>query len=530
MSRMRYLGRPAANPDDILTQRQLSAFSAALPGQYLELSRLNLANGVPQLDANARMGNSYLPTDIARTTLTSSGKTKAGTLEVTGASTLDSLSVTNAATVGSLTVSGAAQFNGAATFSAALNAGSATLTGQINAATASIPENVATTFKAKDTTLTKLTVSGATSIASLTTSGDISTQAIGATALTASGEAKAATLRATSSLIAEGATSLQAVTVAGVLSSQGIAAAGRINANAGLRIGNNQTLSQVDANDNAVPVKITGGLDLNSSALVGVTTLGIASLSVSGVASVGGKATVGDFESQAGGKFNGALTGITDLTMSGNLSVTGSGKKITATALQVNGATTTAGLTSTGASSFTSASFSGAVTIPKGTTDNHALRFDQSFGRIAISYPSAKPSIAHGSSGNPAYANNWTEISMDSWAGSTNYDADMLLDRSGSSHTCKAAGAGLYVISAHVDFDERNNAGTKSVAITINGTFFAMNDTASWEGRLSACWVGLLFEGDVVKLLATQGTGSALLSGAGSAGTSLRFMRIRAMN
>ena len=358
MARMRYLGRPAANADDVLTKRQLDAALAALPGQYLELSRLNLANGVPQLDANARMGNAYLPTDISRTTLTSTGKTTAGSLEVTGNTQLAGTTVSGALSATSLSVTNNATVGGTLGVTGAISGPSATLTGQVKAATADIPEVTTATFKAKATTLDSLSVSGLTSIAALNTSGDISTKAIGGTALTVTGEAKGATVRATSSLVAEGAAALQgAVTVGGHLAAQTVTAAQRITANAGLRIGNGQNITQVDAGDNLVPVNFGNGAVINGP-LTNVTSMStsgamsVGSLSVSGPVNATGKGTFSDLQSNSNLQIYGTISGVVDLDISGDLAVNGVGKKISATrietpALVVTNASIAAGVSKT---------------------------------------------------------------------------------------------------------------------------------------------------------------------------------------
>lgn len=168
MARTRSVGKQAAADEDFVQLGVLRGYLNALPGIYLELSRLNQPNGVPQLDANARMGNAYLPTDISRTNLTATTKVTTAALQATGAATVDSLAVAKGATVG-----GTLGVTGAAT-AASLDVG----TGNVKAATETVPENTATTFKAKATTLDSLTVSGAsahgaTTVASLSSAGDI---------------------------------------------------------------------------------------------------------------------------------------------------------------------------------------------------------------------------------------------------------------------------------------------------------------------------------------------------------------------
>lgn len=335
MPRLRYLGRPAANADDILTKRQLDAALAALPGQYLELSRLNLANGVPQLDANARMGNSYLPTDISRTTLTSSGKTKAGTLEVTGASVLAGLTA-GASTLASLSVTGGATVGGTLGVSGAITGASLDVgSGQLTAATESVPENVASTFKAKATTLDSLTVGGSTNLSTLTMSGSLVAQSLSATAITASGQVQGGTLRSLGSLIVEGAASLQGATLAGTLSTQVINANDRINAINGLRLGNGASLTQVDGVGTLVPVQFGNGAIVNGP-LTNVTSMStsgaltVGSLQVNGAVNATGKGVFNDLQSNSNLQIYGTLLGVTDLDINGNLTVMQAGKSISA--------------------------------------------------------------------------------------------------------------------------------------------------------------------------------------------------------
>ncbi|QZE10877.1 hypothetical protein SEA_CHISANAKITSUNE_121 [Gordonia phage ChisanaKitsune] len=338
MARLRNVGRQAAGDYDIISMRDLNAFGATLPQLYVQRILLNAANGVPQLDVNSRMQNAYLPTDISRTNLTASGKVKGATLEVTAGSTLAGVT-----TSGNMSVGGTLSSIGAIT-GPSLDVGA----GQVNAATADIPEIISENFKAKATTLSSLTVPGQTSLSALNLSGSLSGQSISATALsssggiTATGEVSAATIRSTTgSLIAEGPTSLQAVTVNGVLSTQAITATQQIRANGGLRMGVGQTITQVDASNNSVPVQFGNGAIINGP-LTNVT-----SLSTSGTLTVGGltsngnvgitgtisstaKGTFGDLQSNSNLQIYGTLTGVTDLTITGNLSVTTSGKSINA--------------------------------------------------------------------------------------------------------------------------------------------------------------------------------------------------------
>lgn len=367
MPRMRYLGRPAANADDVLTLRQLTAFGAALPGQYLELSRLNQPNGVPQLDANSRMGNTYLPTDIARSTFTASGKVKGGSGEFTGAATVgDTLSVTNGISAASLSLTGNVSAGGNATITGAISGASLTVgTGPITAGTADIPEITSTNFKAKATTLASLSVTGAATVGgALSVTGNISGAAISGSGVTSSGDISTATgtitgatVRSTGSLIADGAASAQSLTVSQATQLNTLTNTGLITANAGLRIGNGQNISQVDNAGNGVPVALANGLSTGTITASGAFSG--ATLSLSGAAtmastlSVSGKVTAADLESQAGLRINGALTGVTNLTVTGNITANTNNTqvntfKITSLSAELSGQFTWAsGMTST---------------------------------------------------------------------------------------------------------------------------------------------------------------------------------------
>lgn len=144
MSRRRYVGKQAAADNDILTLGVLNAALATLPGIYLELSRLNQPSGVPQLDANSRMQNQFLPSDISQTTLTASGKATAGSAEVKGVLNAVSLALGTPTTPGG-PVTGVTNL----TASGALSAASAVLSGSVKAATADIPEITSASLKAK---------------------------------------------------------------------------------------------------------------------------------------------------------------------------------------------------------------------------------------------------------------------------------------------------------------------------------------------------------------------------------------------
>lgn len=148
MGRLRNVGKQAASDDDVVTLAVVRAYIQALPGQYLELSRLNQPNGVAQLDTNARMQNLYLPTDISQTTLTASGEVKGATVRSTGPViaagqlTADSAAIAKGITAGT-TIAATGAITGA----------SATVTGQVKAATEDVPENVAATHRVKALTV-----------------------------------------------------------------------------------------------------------------------------------------------------------------------------------------------------------------------------------------------------------------------------------------------------------------------------------------------------------------------------------------
>ena len=356
MPRLRSVGKQAANPLDLAQLRDVTAVAATAAATYVPLTSGNQPNGYGKLDASARLLNAQLPTAIAQTTLASSGKTTAGSLEVTGAA--DFQSTVHA--VGAATFSAGVGVTGAITASGAVSAASVNVgAGSVTAATAAIPEVTSATFKAKATTLDSVSVVGTTNLATTNVTGSLTAQGVSAVSVgttgdvVAAGEIRGATARSQGSLIVDGASSLQAVTVAGAMGTQAITATGLVRANAGLRLGVGQSLSQVDGSNNNVPVQVAGGIDVNG-ALTNVTTLSLATLAVSGTADVGGKGTFGDLESQAGLKVAGAVTGVTDLSISGNLDVLGSGKKINAaevvSAITDAGALTASSLTNPGVS------------------------------------------------------------------------------------------------------------------------------------------------------------------------------------
>lgn len=534
MSRLRNVGRQAAGDQDLISLRDLNAFGATLPQLYVQRILLNAANGVPQLDVNSRMQNAYLPTDISRTNLTASDKVKAATLEVTAGSTLAGVS-----TSGNVSVGGSLSSIGAIT-GPSIDVGS----GLVKGGTGDIPEITSDTFKAKATTLSSLTVPGATSLNALTLSGDLVAQGVSATALsssggiTATGEVSAATIRSTTgSLIAEGPTSLQAVTVAGVLNTQAITAAQQIRGNGGFRLGPTATLSQVDSNNNNMPIKVAGGIEVNG-ALTNVTSLQTTqALTIGGGITATGKGTFASLESQGNLSVAGTLTGITDLSITGNLSVQGAGKQISATAvatgaLNASGQSTLAGLTATGAvvngnvSVTGTLGVNGAVSIPKGTLGTHALRHDQAYTRIAISYPAGSPTIAT-SGGGTQVGTVWTPIEMDSWFGS--YDQAMLITRSAEYHTVKTGG--IYLVNATVNFSDRTtNGATRAAAIVIDNDYVSQQDAPTYEGRINITWVGLLAANSNIELRAIQGTGSSLTIQAGVLGCRLTIVKLRDMS
>lgn len=465
--------------------RDLNAFGATLPQIYVQRLLLNAANGVPQLDVNSRMQNAYLPTDISRTNLTASGKVKSATLEVTAGSTLAGVS-----TSGNVAVGGTLSAVGAIT-GPSIDVG----TGLVKGATGDIPEITSDTFKAKATTLSSLTVPGVTSLAALNLSGDLTAQAVSATALsssggiTATGEVSAATIRSTTgSLIAEGPTSLQAVTVAGVLNTQAITAAQQIRANGGLRLGVGVTLSQVDTNNNNVPIKVAGGIDVNG-ALTNVTSLQTtAALTIGGAINATGKGTFASLESQGNLVVAGALTGITDLSISGNLSVVSTGKQISATAistgsLNASGQSTLAGVTATALTVNGAITATGVVSAAAATADTHLLRRREGMPMVHTRYPSAQPSI-------PTNSN--TPIIMDTWQRN-----DGLVTVSGSTMTINRSG--IWLITMTGKFVARSDAGTKAISIQADGARITGANTATWEGGVSCAWQGLLNTGtDVV--------------------------------
>lgn len=505
MSRLRNVGRQAAGDQDLISLRDLNAFGATLPQLYVQRILLNAANGVPQLDVNSRMQNAYLPTDISRTNLTASAKVKAATLEVTAGSTLAGVS-----TSGNVSVGGTLSAIGAIT-GPSIDVGS----GLVKGGTGDIPEITSDTFKAKATTLSSLTVSGATSLNALTLSGDLVAQGVSATALsssggiTATGEVSAATIRSTTgSLIAEGPTSLQAVTVAGVLNTQAITAAQQIRANGGVRLGVGATLSQVDSNNNNVPIKVAGGIDVNG-ALTNVTSLQTTqALTIGGGITATGKGTFASLESQGNLSVAGALTGLTDLTMAGNLFVQGAGKQISATAvatgaLNASGQSTLAGVTATGLTVNGAITATGTIAANgvfssqvAAAADTHLLRRREGLPMTHIRYPSAQPSIPTGVN---------TDIVMDTW--NTNHG---LITASGSALTLNRAG--IWLITFSVRFNDRQNAGTKAITVEADGVRITGDSAATWEGALSCAHTGAFSAGTDIVPFAFHTTGTPNLT------------------
>lgn len=353
MGRVRGVGKQAAGSLDFLQKRDLDAFELLLPNIYVQRSLFNQPQGVPQLDVNSRMANTNLPTDISRTTLTASGKTKGGSLEITGAGTIGTtLGVTGALTAGSSVVSGNGSVGGSLSVVGAITGASVNVgNGAVTALTADIPEIITATFKAKATTLDSLTVTGQTLTGALTTTGDIATQSVAAVAvtatgaITASGPLRGATVKSDGSLTVDGASALQAVTIAGAaIANSTLTAAGQLRANGGLRLGVSQSISQVDGSNNAVPVVFSNGL-VAGGALSGVSTLNTSgAVTVGGALSATGKGTFGDLQSNSNLAINGTLTGVSDLSITGNLNVLGAGKKISATEVSASILSSTSGL------------------------------------------------------------------------------------------------------------------------------------------------------------------------------------------
>lgn len=497
MPRLRNVGKQAANPLDIAQLRDVNAVAQTAAATYVPLTSGNQPGGYAKLDngATPKLLNAQMPTDPSVTTLTSSGKTKAGSLEITGAASF----ANNATVGGSLGVTGA------------LTAGSVDVgSGTVKAASADIPSITSANFTAKATSLDSLSVSGQSNLAALTLSGALSAQSVSATAVASSGDVTAtnqvqgATLRSTGSLIVDGAASLQGVTVAGALNTQAITAAAQIRGNGGFRLGVNQTLSQVDTNNNNVPIKVAGGLDVNGP-LTNVTALGLSgNLSIGGLLTVSAKATVADFESQAGGKFAGPLTGVTDLSITGNLSVQGSGKQISATALSVGTLTalSTSSLQGVSAASLTvsgalngngATTFTQAVTVGAATSDNHAMRRRQSLpmvhGRYGPTHDIPRASIK--------------TIDLSSW-GSNDGLVTLVTDGDGrNQYRLNRSGTWMIVFSAKYNY--REDSGTKSIIIyqTDDGTSSNANRisgaaTATWEGALSCSYIGYFSANTVV--------------------------------
>lgn len=524
MPRLRNVGKQAAGANDILSKRDLDAFDATLPSLYVQRSLFNQPNGVAQLDANSRIGNTYLPTDIARTTLTASGKVKGGSLEVVGAGTVGtSLGVTGALTAGSAGIGGNATVGGTLAVTGALTAPSIDVgTGQVKGLTGDIPEITSANFKAKATTLDSLKVTGVTNIAALNMTGDISTQAISAVAATLSGgmtagaEVSAPTLHATGSLIADGATSLQALTVAGIATVAALNASGQIKANAGLRVGVSQTISQVDGSNNGVPVAFANGINAGG-AISGVTTLTTTGAAqIGGTITATGKGTFSDLQSNSNLSIAGTISGVTDLSIIGNLNVQGTGKRITTTEvatgiLGVTGQTTLSGPTTiSGAASLTgSVALTNPLSVPVATADTHAPRRVQVRSRMNERFASAKPTIAH---------NVWTDISFNSWG----LNDPSTLTGSGTNLTVQRTG--LWIVAGHTKFDYRENNGTRVVAVTVDGNRVAHNDTTSYDGFLSCARMVYLTAGQVVRMQLFHFTGSNLQTEAGVHGTCLTMV------
>jgi len=498
--RLRSVGKQAANPLDLAQLRDVNAVAQAAAATYVPLTSGNQPGGYARLDngATPKLFNAQMPTDPSVTTLTSSGKTKAGSLEITGVA-----SIANNATVG-----------GTLGVASALTAASVDVgTGSLKAATADIPSITSANFAAKATALDSLTVSGATNLAGLNLSGSLVAQDVSTTALSSSGDVVAtnqvrgATVRSTGSLIVDGAASLQGVTVAGSLATQAITAAQQIRGNGGFRLGVGATLSQVDANNNNVPIKVAGGVDVNG-ALTNVTSLNTTSgMNVGGALTASGKGTFSDLESTSNLKIAGTLTGVSDLALTGNLSVTGAGKQITATALSTTtltasgasnlAAVTTTGLTVNGNETVTGTlSVTGAVAIGSPTNANHAARYGDVFEYINRRYPNANPTIAH---------NTWVTINMDTWEVN-----DGGLSTAGTQYTVATGYDGVWYVGASIKFVYKNSAGSKIIEIQKNGDPVTWQDCTSYDGYLHCGAFIRAAAGDVFTLNAFQFTGASL--------------------
>lgn len=336
MARLRNVGRQAAAADDLISLKDLNAALQALPGQYIQVSRLNQPLGVPQLDNNARITNTYLPTDISRTTLTATGKVKGGQIEAVGTGvfgggvTADSLSTTAGAVIGT-TLTATGKISTSANFEAVGDVKGASFTGPLMA----VPENTSPTFKAKAVTVDslQLTTGGFNATTLSSTTGDITSAArvVATTAIVGGTDISAANdIVAGRDLVA-----IETVRgVGGVFSgdlgsatfhTSGLATLSDLDVVNALDVGGLTTHSGPTALTGGVqgPITKTGGgaVPING----GITSDG----AINGTTITGSGLVKGvGLESTGTLKVAGAVTGVTTLAASDNITITGTGKKI----------------------------------------------------------------------------------------------------------------------------------------------------------------------------------------------------------
>lgn len=353
MSRVRNVGRQAAGDTDLISLRDLNNALAALPGQYIKSDRINQPQGtagpgVVGLDANGRMGNQYLPTDIARTTLQSSGQTRAGSLlvdttaTVTGKLTAQSVDIASAATVGTtLAVTGSVTAAGLDVGVGTVAAGSVNAD-QINAETAHIPENTAPTLKVRALTADSIAL----------TAGGLSADSLASTVGTVTAKTD---LVAQRNVLATGKVSGTLVEATGttgdVTAARDVVATNEVRGAKGTFAGNvGAATLNTSGKASLNSAEVTGGLTVNGTLTPNGGITGLTSLSATGTVQANilsslstvtaqGKGTFGSLQSNGALDVAGAVNGVTDLNMSGTLTLTGAGKKVVAPDMEMGAGT-----------------------------------------------------------------------------------------------------------------------------------------------------------------------------------------------
>ena len=497
MSRLRNVGKQAANPLDLAQLRDINALATTAAATYVPLNSANQGTGYPRLDSNARILNAQMPTDPSFTTAKTTGKATLALLDVTGTAALKA----NATVGGRLDVTG-----DMAAASLTVNGGGVT------AGTADIPEITSLTFKAKATTLESLSVTGATNVAALNMSGSTVGQSISGTAISSSGdvvatnEVRGGTLRSLGDMNVEGDwINGKNEELTGTMRAAFVVSSNTMYADGGFRLGLNKTISQVDANNNNIPVKIAGGLDVNGP-LNNVTSLSVSSnLNITGLVTASGKGTFGDLESKAGLKLAGAITGATDLSITGNLSVQGAGKQISATAVS------TGTLSASGASTLAAVTASGLVTANGGVTTtqatltakasnaNHAIRFNEGYVFHSSRRANGAQYIPH---------NAWTAVQMPTWV----FQTDGGLSAPNTTDFTVVSGYdGLWLVEAKIKFTyNQSSQGSRIIRITKNGVPIGWSDTIGADSWLSCMAVTTAVANDVFRAEVFQFTGGAL--------------------